>query len=323
MSITSTNPAQDILKFKPELKPNSITQYVSALERLQRMFNSGTFTFLSKPDNVLKKINDLNYLTQRNYLNAIIVLLSALNKNDKYNILLDTYGKYRDTLNQQYIDEQATGVISEKQSPNFATTKEIYQMLDQMATDLQEDNMSAKQRFNLLQAYTIFSVYSRTPFRNDLAGMILIDPMGYSQLTDNDKRQNNYLVFRNVGKKLYFILNNYKTSRKYEELVLNIDDPEVQTLLRNYIDTNNIKIGDVLFRSSLGKVINRNELSKLLIKYSNLYMNKNISTTLLRKIFLSSKYGTLKEQMDELEKDNRMMMHSKDVALSTYIKKPR
>jgi hypothetical protein len=39
---------------------------------------------------------------------------------------------------------------------------------------------------------------------------------------------------------------------------------------------------------------------------------------MLRKIYLSSKYGDMKE---ELEKDNKVMGHSKEVAMDTYIKK--
>ena len=49
-------------------------------------------------------------------------------------------------------------------------------------------------------------------------------------------------------------------------------------------------------------------------------MGKSISTTLLRKIYLSSKYGNMKE---ELEKDNKVMGHSKQVALDTYVKKAK
>ena len=39
---------------------------------------------------------------------------------------------------------------------------------------------------------------------------------------------------------------------------------------------------------------------------------------MLRKIYLSSKYGDMKE---ELEKDNKVMGHSKAVALNSYVKK--
>lgn len=75
----------------------------------------------------------------------------------------------------------------------------------------------------------------------------------------------------------------------------------------------------VLFKTSTGKPITRIELSKILLKFSEKYMEgKKISTTLLRKIYLSSKYGDMKE---ELEKDNKVMGHSKEVALNTYVKK--
>ena len=73
----------------------------------------------------------------------------------------------------------------------------------------------------------------------------------------------------------------------------------------------------ILFKTSTGKPLTRIELSKTLIKYSQKYMNKSIYTTLLRKIYLSSKYGNMKK---ELEKDNKVMGHSKEVALNTYVK---
>jgi hypothetical protein len=70
----------------------------------------------------------------------------------------------------------------------------------------------------------------------------------------------------------------------------------------------------------LEKPLTRIELSKVLLKFSKAYMGKSISTTLLRKIYLSSKYGNMKE---ELEKDNKVMGHSKQVALDTYVKKSK
>ena len=73
------------------------------------------------------------------------------------------------------------------------------------------------------------------------------------------------------------------------------------------------------------KTITRIELSKIFSKYSERYVGKKISTTLLRKAYLSSKYGQdggLAEQFVELEKDNKIMMHSAKAALGVYIKKP-
>jgi hypothetical protein len=84
--------------------------------------------------------------------------------------------------------------------------------------------------------------------------------------------------------------------------------------LRFYLKMNGMGI---LFKTSTGKSLTRTELSKTLLKYSQKYLDKSISTTLLRKIYLSSKYGDMKK---ELEKDNKVMGHSKAMALDTYVK---
>jgi len=150
--------------------------------------------------------------------------------------------------------------------------------------------------------------------RNDLAGMIAIKKRDYNKLKEEEKKENNYLVVEKNG--LFFVLNKYKTSKKYEELDLPIEDKDLKKLLRYYLRMNGM---GVLFKTSTGKPITRIELSKILLKFSEKYMEgKKISTTLLRKIYLSSKYGDMKE---ELEKDNKVMGHSKEVALNTYVKK--
>tara|TARA_R110000796_G_scaffold41693_2_gene103084 strand:- start:603 stop:1076 length:474 start_codon:yes stop_codon:yes gene_type:complete len=154
------------------------------------------------------------------------------------------------------------------------------------------------------------------PFRNDVAGMTAINQAAYKKLSDQEKKQDNYLVVPSKGN-LYFVLNKYKTAKKYEELDLPIEDKDLRKILRYYLKMNGM---GVLFKTSTGKALTRIELSKVLLKYSQKYMGKSISTTLLRKIYLSSKYGNMKE---ELEKDNKVMGHSKQVALDTYVKKAK
>ena len=110
MSIKSVDPTKDILKARPNLKPRSIDQYVSQLNRLQNMFDadSGDFNFLGDFNKVKKGLSEYNYLSQRNYINAIIVLLMALNIDKK---LIDQYVKLRDKFNDEYNENNLTGVI--------------------------------------------------------------------------------------------------------------------------------------------------------------------------------------------------------------------
>tara|TARA_Y100000592_G_scaffold98134_1_gene170453 strand:- start:2920 stop:3894 length:975 start_codon:yes stop_codon:yes gene_type:complete len=321
MTIESKNPVEDIEKSRPQLKTNTVKQYVVNIRKLQKIYDTEGYDFLKDADDVMDKIKDLHYLSQRNILNAIIVLLMALNHKEEYDELIEEYGKLRDELNDKYSDEQKSGVISDKQSKNFATTEEIFDMINKMAEDLKpikkktKDELTKKES-QLLQAYTLFNIYARMPFRNDVAGMSAINQKAYKKLSDQEKKENNYLVVPSKGN-LYFVLNKYKTSKKYEELDLPIEDADLRKILRYYIKMNGM---GVLFKTSTGKPLTRIEVSKVLLKYSDKYMGKKISTTLLRKIYLSSKYGDMKK---ELEKDNKVMGHSKAVALDTYVKKAK
>ena len=112
-------------------------------------------------------------------------------------------------------------------------------------------------------------------------------------------------------------MNKYKTSKKYEQLNIPIEDPNLRKILRYYLKINGM---GVLFKTSTGKPISKGELSKILIKYSKKYLNKSISSTLLRKIYLSSKYSDVK---DEMEKDAKMMGNSVGTQQAVYVKKPQ
>ena len=317
MKINVKNPMDEIKTARPHLKTNTIKQYETNLNKLKKMFDADDYSFLDSPDNVMEKVGELHYTTQRNFLNAIIVLLMALNSDEKYDELLKEYGDLRDGFNNKYDEENKSGIISDKQSKNFATIEEVYEMINKMGAELKplkkknKDEITKKEK-NLLQVFVLFSVYSKYPMRNDVSEMEAISKRDYNKLNEEDKKAKNFLVVHKGG--LFFVLNKYKTSKKYEEIKIEIEDPSVKKLLRYFLKINGM---GVLFKSSTGKPLTRLEISKILLKFSERYMGKRISTTLLRKIYLSSKYGDMKK---ELEKDNQMMGHSKEVALDTYVK---
>jgi len=214
MKIDSSNPSEDIQKARPNIKANTVKQYEVNLKKLQKIYDTDGYDFLSKPDDVMDKIKDLHYLSQRNILNAIVVLLMALNHDEKYDELLTTYGELRDELNDKYSEEQKSGVISDKQSKNFTTTEEIFKMINDMNEDLKpiikkSKDQLTKKEMQLLQAYTLFNIYSRMPMRNDVAGMTAINQAAYKKLSEDEKKENNYLVVPSKGQ-IYFVLINTK-----------------------------------------------------------------------------------------------------------------
>jgi hypothetical protein len=109
MKINSDNPMDEIQKARPHLKPNTIKQYETHLNKLKKIFESDNYDFLSDPEKVNEALKDNAYTSRRNSFNAIIVLLMALNHDDKYTELIEKYDKMRNVLNSQYDEEMSSG----------------------------------------------------------------------------------------------------------------------------------------------------------------------------------------------------------------------
>ena len=308
---------QIISKSRPKAKESTLKMYASNLMKLMKLYEKDNLDFLKKPEEIEEKLSSLHYTTRRNYLNSIIVYLMAVE--DKDDPLIKEFSDIRDNHNKQYEEENATGIISDKQKENFVDISEVNNMINKMGQEIKDKKLKKKEDLtakdkNLIQVYTLYNIYTRLPLRNDLAGMEVINKRVYNKLSEEEKKSENYLVINKNS--MFFVLNKYKTSSKYEELKIDIPK-DLEKLLRQYIRINGM---GVLFKSSTGKPLSRNALSQLLLKTSKKYMGKSISTTMLRKIYLSSKYADMKE---ELEKDNKVMGHSKEVAMESYIKKPQ
>ena len=294
-----------IKKARPNLKDSSINIYVRNLNKLKKIFNEKDYKFLENHEDVEKILEDLSYLTVRNYYNAIIVLITALNGFDDE--LVDQYTVMRDELNEKYNKENTeTNKISSKQEQNFITYNEVVDMLNKMADDLrilkikQKKDIGVKER-SLLQIFVIFNIYLHIPLRNDVADLIKIQKRDFNKLTDDDKKQNNYIVFENNN--MFFSIGKYKTDKTYSTKIIEIPK-ELQKVIRFWKRISIFNDSEYLFLSATGKKLTRNELSQLMLRFSKLYLNDKaqLSTTILAKIVMSHHLGELKKKQEEMSK---------------------
>ena len=312
-----------IMKARPNLKPNTIKMYIFNLNKLKKLFQAEDLKFLSKVTEVKEQIKDLHYTTQRNFYNAIIVYLRAKDSGspdeEKGKIpseLIEKYDTMRNELNEQYKTDNESGKISEKQKNNFVDIQEVKDMINKMEAEIKKEglkkkeNLTAKEK-QLIQVFTIYNILLKIPLRNDLAGMEAISRKKYNSLTDKDKEVNNYLVVDKA--KMEFVLNEYKTARKYKQKNILIPK-DLEKIIRMYIRKNGMGI---LFKTGTGTPLTRNALSQLLIKTSQAYMNKNISTTMIRKIVLSDMFADTKKEM---EKMSEITGHSVETMNNVYVK---
>jgi len=314
MVIMSEDLKADIKKARPNVKESTIKMYESNLNKLKKMFDSKDWDFLKDVEQVKDKLKHLHYTSQRNYYNSIIILLMALDQNKE---LIKQYSDIRDDLNKKYEDDNANGKISDKQKANFVELKVVKDGIEKMGEELKNkkfkkaENLTAKDK-TLLMVYIIYQIHIRLPMRNDLAGAEAITKRAYNKLSTEEKKAKNYLVVEKGN--MFFVLNKFKTQRKYEELKIDVPK-DLEKLLRTYIKINGM---GVLFKSSTGKPLTRNDLSQLLLKYSKKYMDgKSISTTMLRKIVLSDKFADHKKEQEEMAK---ITGHSVETMNKVYVK---
>lgn len=299
-----------IKKSRPNIKDSTIKMYEGNLLKLKKMFETDDFKFLKDIGKVQDKLKDKHFTTQRNYYNSIIILLMALGGDKE---LIDKYNEIRDELNAKYLENQQSGVISDKQKENFISIDELRNLISKIKDDLnipklkKKDTLTAKEK-KLLMVYLILSILIENPMRNDLSQMKIISKKVYNNLSDKEKEDNNYLVMEKTS--LKFILNDYKTSKKYAEKIIQISKP-LEKIIRMYMRINKLKTGDILFPLS------RNAISQLLIKTSKKYIGKSISTTMIRKIVASD----LLKDVKEIEKKlSNKMGTDIDTIKSVYVK---
>ena len=293
-----------------QLSENSKNLYKRNLLKLNDNKEIKNFNFLKNKDEVLTKIKDLKPTTQRSY---IISICSILRDNTK---MKKTYDEYFELLKSYNDTLRVNNEKSTTQEKNWITQEEVLKVHKTLKEDI-ENSLSKKRKidkqlFKKLLNYMILSLYTLIqPRRNKDYSLMRIS-------SNMDDTNFNYLV---IDKKnnMKFILNNYKTEKKYHSVEIDIPDDLKQVILL-YLKYHPLKLElknkefNIPFLVEDGKDLKTStEITKIL----NKIFDKKISSSMLRNIFLTSKYGDL---VNELKEDTKIMGTSSGVALNNYIK---
>lgn len=266
----------------------------------------------------LKEDKSISKNTIKNYLNAIIAVLKLSGEKEE----LEEYTEYRNELQDEYNEGVNSHKKTQKQEDNWITMNEWTDIIKKMkdynknnelwTKDYSSLSESSHKRgstklerdFLTLQNYILMSLYRYLPpVRNDYEKMSVITQKEYRKLSEEDKKESNYLVKKMSDNTLYFVLNEYKTKKKYGEKKVFIP-PNLASLIRKWLKINQ---SGYLFVDSKLNPLSSNKITKYLTNVFKEYTGKNISSTLLRHIYLSEKYG---ETIKEMKKDADIMGHS-------------
>jgi len=303
---------------KEPLSPTTINQYINYTLRLHPKS-------VDKTIYKIKSIEDLSYLedpetikkviierapaisSQSTYYTGIVSILSTLKL---YPDALQQYRKFQEEVSKKYKEDNATGVISDKQAESFAEQEEYDAMVTKMESEIKLSKTPNLDDKLALQNLILVKLYQKYPVRNEIATIINITKEDFMKLDDKNKM--NYLV--KDGSKLYMSLNDYKTNKTFGENVLKIT-PDIKKLLTQWLKYYNTN--EYVFMNMDGDALTKNNLSKVLVRITTKHMGKAISTRMIRKIYLSSKYA---DKNEEQAKDSKMMGHSIGTQNKVYIK---
>jgi len=206
---------------------------------------------------------------------------------------------------------------TEKQEKNWISQDEVLSVHKKLKEDVEEllkkKRKIDKGTYNKLLNYVILSLYTLiNPRRNKDYSLMKI-----SSNTDDDNH--NYLI---IDKKnnMKFILNKYKTDKKYHSVEIDIPD-NLKEVIHLYLKYNPLRAElkkkeyDIPFLvDEQGNGLkNSTEITKIL----NKIFGKKISSSMLRNIFLTDKYSDV---MEELKSDVKAMATSVGTAMNNYIK---
>ena len=238
-----------------------------------------------------KEIKDFNYLKKteqvmekmpknRNTCRSyIIAAVNACKSRKGFKKTLDFYTKKMDEINAELKD--ATNK-TERYIENELRWQEILDARDKLPKDSIE--------------YVVMCLYTMSAPRRNLDYVMKIG-----------KPQENSNWYDGVN----FYFGNYKTKGTYHTQVVPVPD-DLKEVLNSYIENRPFKSNDLLIKRT-GKPFNTKDIQLTL----NKVLNKKLGATMMRSIYLSSKYGDVLENMKEDAKD---MGTSTSIIQSNYLK---
>tara|TARA_R110002012_G_scaffold316777_1_gene532164 strand:+ start:84 stop:1052 length:969 start_codon:yes stop_codon:yes gene_type:complete len=273
----------------------TINKYLADIRKLAPP-NYTDMLWANDSEMVSEKLKDFKPNTQRNYYNSLLVGLYASGV-VKGQGISKIYEAKRDLLNAEYDKVKGQNTPAQQEVLKNVNADTIDAMLKIMEKDLRTRQTH--------MAYAMINIYKYYQFRNDVAGMEVFPNKIFDEIEEEERASTNYLVLGKPPESMSFVLNKYKTSKKYGEKCIEIDNLNLQIILKNWIK---FKInGDwsklenkviYLFDWATGNPLSRNDISHLLTETFQKYLGYNISTTLLRKI-----YGNIPTDINEASDD--------------------
>tara|TARA_R100001509_G_scaffold20842_1_gene10852 strand:- start:383 stop:1411 length:1029 start_codon:yes stop_codon:yes gene_type:complete len=262
----------------PELEESDYT-----INNIASLINN----FSDLKDKLTKKIDKKPIYennTIKSYLSALNFIktspqLEKILKEDSLALLYEFFGIIKDKIKKATLDN----TLSKKEEQNWLSPEELDNIEKKLKKEYKEDkNKDTLQKLILVILYRGKII---RPLRNDYAGMYISN--------DNDGEGNYLFIDEEDHSKKYFVLNDYKTNQHYGKKKYTI--PKRSVLNKLLTDLYEFRVEDgvahLLENPGIKKELtsmSKNNLTKYLQKIFKTYLNKKVSSSMLRSIYISN-----------------------------------
>lgn len=312
-----------IRDYNKEVSDSTIRSYVLNIKKILELLNikdvKGLEIFYKDYKKVILKIKEEysnSSHSQRNKMTACNALIKSLKdgKNDKkIDKALLEYIKEIKLLRNIIEDHLDTHEKTEKEEESWLTKTDIKLILKGLKDKVPED-IDSLDDLSKYRDYVIFLFYNSVPSRNDVA-MAKFYYMDDIDIDDVKKdKLLNYIILDKDDKKVYYIMNNYKTVKKHSSQSLDLGN-ELYDVLRDYKEKMKVfNEEDWFLLSNKGKHISTNSLSIIYSKLGSV-IGKKTSIRTNRHIKVSENID-----MSKVKILARLMGHDVSIALNIYAK---
>jgi len=312
------------LATQTEIKPSTARAYVRNIIKLLKLINGTSYSSLITEFDKLKdffsqKQNDKPLFsdnTIKNYLNCILMVRSWDLCKDINSNQVEPIINYYTQVKEKILNNKLDNVKTEKQQEEWINPKEFNTILKKMRK--QVDNNGTPEQ---LQDFVIMLLYSGKwirPLRNDYAGMYFShlkkESSNYIWVQENKDASDNV-----IDRRFTIVLNDDKVSKHYGAKEYKIAK---LTILSNYLDLlyqqrDNKLDGfidydphckrDFLVNPQDNNPMSKNNLTKNLQRITQTWLNKKVSTSALRHMYISNlDYNKItNKKLNQIAKDMR------------------
>jgi integrase len=302
------------LQEERKLADTTTKQYLQTLYKLNNSKPFKNLAWTKKFDDVQKIIDTYAKSTQGNQYMVLTSALSIYSDKPTYKA---TYNHWKDKMMnaRKESDAEPKNIKTSKEEENWLTWEEVSKKKSQLKEVISSLSLTkgkiTEAQYNKLLQYVILSLYTEgiAPRRNqDYLNMYVAKKLPKTYSTDV-----NYYDMANQR----FIFNKYKTSRTFGEQIINVPE-ELQETLKLFIEHHPLNKGKVnefkLLVNYKGENMSTvNSITRIL----NRIFGKKVGSSMLRHVFVSTKFGGALSDMKQIAKD---MAHSLQTQQSTYIK---